>query len=182
MKLYTKTGDRGVTSLYDGQRRPKNSDIFDAIGTIDELISHLGLVEEYHEEVHSLQCILFDLGAHVATPSKGKKQERVKFGAEDFTRIVEEAIDRYTEMCPPLTTFVLPGAPPSSSHLHVCRSVCRRLERCLLNVETVDKEVLKFVNRLSDLFFAMARHSACKSGNEKTYRPCKGLLENDIVL
>lgn len=154
-KIYTKTGDRGETSLYTGLRVKKYDPIIEALGSIDALnsfigvsISHLeALVEEEDEkEVPSLKEIisqlktvqikLFDVGANIATPLENASEhkiEKTKF-ENQITSDLEEWIDQYTEQLPPLKNFILPGGGLQSSYLHVCRSLCRQAERDLCNL------------------------------------------------
>jgi len=185
-KVYTKTGDRGRTSLFTGERRPKSDSVFEALGSTDELSSHLGLCREYaleseHTHNHPLidqmqriQCLLQDVGACVATPRSSARQahiDRVQGLSTRHTREIEEWIDEYSESLPPLENFILPGGGKTGAALHVARSVCRRAERRiapLVDDEDVDPEVLKYVNRLSDFLFVAARLVARLDAKDET--------------
>lgn len=173
LKIYTKTGDKGTTSLFTGERRPKTDPIFVALGTTDELSSALGLAREFCIDANNarilgnleeIQCILQDLGSHVATPlssSSDKHKTRTEFTAS--VEDLEKWIDEYSEELPPLRNFILPSGGKSSSALHVARSICRRLERSLFPIlerGDLHSDVYKYVNRLSDFLFTAARFAA----------------------
>ena len=179
-KIYTKTGDKGTTSLFTGERRSKSDSVFEALGTTDELSSALGLAREFCIDVNNnrllgqledVQCILQDIGSHVATPLSSASVNHAK--RTEFTASTEELeswIDTYSEELPPLRNFILPSGGKSSAALHVARSICRRLERALIpGLETgdVDNDVYKYVNRLSDFLFAAARFAAKFEGKEE---------------
>lgn len=172
-KIYTKTGDGGKSSLFTGERRIKSDRIFEVLGTIDELSSHLGLViasagnsdYAYLDQLQRIQCILQDIGSLVATPNSSARaahKERVVFNDRHANEL-EEWIDEYTNVLPPLESFILPGGSLASSNLHVARSVCRRAERRLqplVEDKEVDIEAMKYINRLSDFLFTLARFAA----------------------
>ncbi|MGE5245543.1 MAG: cob(I)yrinic acid a,c-diamide adenosyltransferase [Betaproteobacteria bacterium] len=165
MKLYTRTGDAGQTSLFDGTRVSKHDARVDAYGEVDELNAWLGVVRaadldaDIDAEVVQLQRDLFALGASLADPG-GKIADRVtkaSLGAADVERL-EHLIDRLDAEVPPLRRFVLPGGSPAGAALHVARTVCRRAERRIVALDPpVDPLLLQYVNRLSDLLFALAR-------------------------
>lgn len=171
-KIYTKTGDSGRSSLFTGERRPKSDAFFEALGTIDELTSNIGLAMAhanpkfpYNDQLQRIQCILQDIGSLVATPhSSARKAHRDKIMfSSRHTNELEEWIDDYTKELPPLENFILPGGSATSSNLHVARAVCRRAERKVLPLvdqEEVDPEALKYLNRLSDFLFTLARYAA----------------------
>lgn len=183
MKIYTKRGDSGETDLFtsdSGMRRvAKDSLRIEAIGTVDELNSFVGLVIVAVEDVIlknaliEIQKDLFVLGADLATP--GVVAVR---GASDVPRVsegrieeLERLIDTLSVDLEPMTAFILPGGCEASARLHVCRGVCRRAERvcvALAREESVGKMNVKFLNRLSDLFFVMARWENMKKGVEET--------------
>ena len=180
LKIYTKTGDKGTTSLFTGERRPKNDPIFEALGTNDELSSALGLAREFCidannsrilSKLEEIQCILQDIGSHIATPlssSSDKHKSRTEFtgSIEDL----ENWIDAYTEELPPLRNFILPSGGKSSASLHVARSTCRRLERSMLPIlerGDIHNDVYKYVNRLSDFLFTAARFAANFEGKDE---------------
>ncbi|MEX2117213.1 MAG: cob(I)yrinic acid a,c-diamide adenosyltransferase [Bacteroidota bacterium] len=164
MKIYTKKGDGGETSLFGGKRVPKNSIRIDAYGTVDELNSHLGFARTLNPspsedaDLQRLQETLFVLGADLATPAGGK----TKRIAEEDVSVLERSIDRLENDLPSLKNFILPGGSPLAAHLHIARTVCRRAERlvsALSRSEELSPYPLKFLNRLSDLLFVMARHA-----------------------
>uniref|UniRef100_A0A9J7YC78 Corrinoid adenosyltransferase MMAB n=1 Tax=Cyprinus carpio carpio TaxID=630221 RepID=A0A9J7YC78_CYPCA len=159
-KIYTKTGDKGFSSTFTGERRPKEDHIFEALGTTDELSS-------------AIQCVLQDVGSNIATPRSSARDSHIKktkFSSQAVIEL-ESWIDSFTEELPPLTNFILPSGGKSSAALHVARAVCRRAERCVAPVvrsgET-DPEVAKYLNRLSDYLFTVARYAAMKEGNGET--------------
>ncbi len=172
-KIYTKTGDGGNSSLFTGERRPKSDEVFEALGTIDELSSHIGLAMAHSrglkhpllEQLQRIQCILQDVGSAVATPySSARKihQERTQF-SQRHTSELEEWIDEYTAELPPIQNFILPGGSLTSATLHIARSVCRRAERKVQPIcdkDEVDREAMKYLNRLSDFLFTAARIAA----------------------
>ena len=165
-RIYTRTGDDGTSALATGERRPKSDIRFEAIGTIDEVNSHVGLARLQEEalgpEVAAMlariQNDLFDLGADLATPEKARG-ERLRISAAQVERL-EREIDQMNARLAPLTSFVLPGGTPAAAALHLCRTVARRAERLTVELaahETVNPEALHYVNRLSDFFFVAAR-------------------------
>lgn len=165
MKIYTRTGDKGDTSLFGGQRVPKDALRIEAYGTVDELNSVLGIVraDNHDPEIDRLlariQDSLFVVGADLATPI-AKGEARVRRIAPADAAALEQAIDDLDSRLPPLRTFVLPGGSPVASRLHFARTVCRRAERHvvrLLHAEEVGEAVLVYLNRLSDFLFVLAR-------------------------
>lgn len=179
-KVYTRTGDRGETSLVGGKRVPKDSPRIDAYGTIDELNSVVGLARVFNEdsldagEAHrfldevlcQLQDELFDLGSELATPPEFFQPGMYRVGDDEITRI-EKLIDKCQEDLEPLNSFVLPGGGRIGAYLHQCRTVCRRAEREILRLsraEDVNDRAIKYVNRLSDLFFVLSRWIAKQTG------------------
>ncbi|KAJ8378254.1 hypothetical protein AAFF_G00244580 [Aldrovandia affinis] len=180
-KIYTKTGDKGFSSTFTGERRPKEDQIFEALGTTDELSCAIGLAREFcidrghsfTEELEKIQCVLQDVGSNIATPQSSARQSHIKktaFSGQPISDL-ESWIDRYTEELPPLTNFILPSGGKSSAALHVARSVCRRAERSVAPIVRsgeADAEVAKFLNRLSDYLFTLARYAAMKEGNSET--------------
>jgi cob(I)alamin adenosyltransferase len=168
MKIYTKSGDKGETSLVTGVRVPKFADRVDAYGTCDEANSQIGLAlsllpagedwSSLRAVFHVIQTKLFHVGAELATP-KGKKAGW-PIAEEDVT-FLEEQIDKLAADQPPLTNFILPGGHPAASAFHVARTVVRRAERKAASVavkEQVNSVVIKYLNRLSDYLFVVARH------------------------
>ena len=181
-KIYTKTGDKGTSSLFTGERRPKSDLVFDALGDVDELSSNIGMCREVlkgswqHENykeiedmLEKVQCSLQDVGSCIATPlssASEKMLERTRF-EYDLVNELEEWIDQYTKDLPELKNFILPSGGKSSCALHICRSVCRRAERkiaVLLLNQHVDETVARYMNRLSDLIFTLARYTATMEG------------------
>ena len=172
MKIYTKTGDKGTTSLFGGTRVPKHHIRIESYGTVDELNSHIGLLrdqevdENTKELLIEIQDRLFTIGAILATdPEKeklknGKDRLNIpKVSSEDIERL-EKAIDYMNEELPEMTHFVLPGGHQSVSFCHIARCVCRRAERlstALYDIEPFDDQVLIYLNRLSDYLFVLAR-------------------------
>ncbi|XP_067680971.1 corrinoid adenosyltransferase MMAB-like [Haliotis asinina] len=183
-KIYTRTGDKGTSATFTGERRPKDSDIFIALGTTDELSSTIGLASEYCEEAgHSvidklqeIQCMLQDVGSCIATPSSSAREshrKRTEFSKE-YVQQLEAWIDALSTELPPLQNFILPSGGKTSASLHVARSICRRAERSvtpMVRDGEIDEEALKFLNRLSDFLFTAARYTCMKEGKtEKIYR------------
>lgn len=165
MKIYTKTGDKGETSLLGGTRVPKYHLRIEAYGTIDELNSHIGLIrdqnikEEHKEKLLNIQNTLFVIGSHLA---KDPEKEKVKIPAINQSDIenLEVLMDKMNENLPDLKFFVLPGGHPAASHCHIARCVCRRAERIttqLSQSSEVEPIILKYLNRLSDYFFVLSR-------------------------
>lgn len=171
--LYTRTGDDGSTSLVGGQRTPKDCLRLEAYGTIDELSSHLGVIlssktcpEEVRGQLIEIQNLMFDIGCSLATaPEDGNK-----YATRDIAACLpklEGWIDALDEQTPKMNAFVLPGGCPLCAEAHVARTVCRRAERCILALsrqEWVNAAVLKYVNRLSDYLFILARYFNFISG------------------
>jgi cob(I)alamin adenosyltransferase len=164
-KLYTKKGDTGTTCLYDTGRISKSNLVFDVLGDIDELSAHIGVLTTVRSitELRSIQLKLLDISSNIAT------KNRKTTGVENWEiKKLEEDIDRYEATNKELKEFILPGVYFADANVHVCRAVCRRVERGLCKLENVDNKILAYINRLSDYFFALARHlSGC---NETTRR------------
>lgn len=165
-KIYTRTGDQGTTGLGDGRRVAKTAPRIRAIGDVDELNSLLGVLvaQEPADEVARLlvaiQHDLFDLGGEMSIPG-------TQLLAPEATDRLEAAIDRYNETLPPLKEFILPGGSRAAAFCHLARAVCRRAERSMVEVadaEAVSEAALRFVNRLSDLLFVLARVLARRDG------------------
>jgi len=183
-RIYTKTGDKGTTALFTGERRKKSDQFFEALGTTDELSSHLGFVRElasesktphlYVDQLQRIQCILQDVGSCLATPSSSARKShinKVPSLSIRHTSELEEWIDEYTKHLPPLENFILPGGGKTSASLHIARAVCRRAERSvqpLVDMGEVDEEVLRYLNRLSDFLFTTARYAARLDNKEET--------------
>lgn len=166
MKIYTKTGDKGQTSLIGGTRVAKNSVRLEAYGSVDELNSYIGLVRsfpissELKEELVAIQNTLFSIGGNLATDTSVQEVRNNLVVTEEEVVYLEKAIDRMNETLPPLAYFVLPGGSQASSVAHIARTVCRRVERRVLDVAAqyeVDEAVIRYINRLSDYLFVVAR-------------------------
>lgn len=165
-KIYTRGGDQGQTSLGDGSRRPKHDLRIASYGEVDELNATLGLVRleisgELDQLAARIQNDLFDLGADLCVPEDGRKAEGALRITEDQVTAIEQAIDQYNENLSDLKSFILPGGSRAAAYLHLSRTVARRAERhlCLLaEQEDINPACIKYLNRLSDLFFVLARH------------------------
>ena len=174
MKIYTKRGDRGETSLFGGSAASKASARVTAYGEVDELNATVGLARaalaggdaELDAILAGLQARLFDLGAELAMPPGTVSKASVPVGDAEAARL-EALIDRLEAELPPQKHFVLPGGAPAAAALHLCRTVCRRAERALVRLgetEPIGPASLVFLNRLSDLLFVMARIANQRSG------------------
>lgn len=179
MKIYTKTGDKGQTSLIGGKRIAKDDVRLEAYGTVDELNSWVGcLVAELPAGrdktfLTRVQHVLFDLGSTLALdPGSGDAERYGISFPPSHTAALEAEIDRMSEALPPLRSFVLPGGTRQAALCHVCRTVCRRAERRMYAMNAryeVPGEVLAYVNRLSDYFFVLARSINHAGGHEIFY-------------
>ena len=176
MKIYTRTGDAGETSLFSGDRARKDDPRVDAYGEIDELNAWLGFARassldpSIDAEVVALQRDLFALGAQLADPAD-KLAPRVTKAivGDDHILRLEQLIDRLEEELPPLRRFILAGGTPAGAALHLARTVCRRAERRMVGLAPpVDPVLLRYVNRLSDLLFVLARVVNHRSGVAET--------------
>ena len=176
MKIYTRAGDRGETSLFGGARVSKDDPLVDAYGEVDELNAWLGLVRASRvdpaidEELVRLQRDLFALGAQLADPADKLAPRITKaiISDEDVSRL-EALIDRLETDLPPLRRFILAGGTSAGAALHVARTVCRRAERRMVALEPpVDPVLLRYVNRLSDLLFVLARAVNHRGGVPET--------------
>jgi cob(I)alamin adenosyltransferase len=180
-RIYTKTGDQGLTGLGGGRRVPKDSPRVRAYGTVDELNSTigvalaLGLTERLATELQTIQNELFDLGADLCWPSDDDRRERIPTVQPKHVERLEALIDELNETVGPLTNFLLPGGSPGAAQLHVARTICRRAEReaiTLSREETIGELVLPYLNRLSDALFVMARYENHDRGvDEPLWRP-----------
>jgi cob(I)alamin adenosyltransferase len=164
MKIYTKTGDEGNTSLIGGYRVSKSDLRIESYGTVDELNSWLGLIAEYTPkdritEVQLIQHQLFSVGAQLASKSSEQKRPFSPIAEQDISQL-EKYIDSYEATLPKMTHFILPGGSKASAQAHIARCVCRRAERIVVQlsrVDFVDKLLLIYLNRLSDYLFCLAR-------------------------
>ncbi|TPX62620.1 cob(I)yrinic acid a,c-diamide adenosyltransferase [Powellomyces hirtus] len=198
MKIYTRTGDKGTSSLYTGERRPKDDDIFEALGSTDELSSLLGLAIDYSEDagnglkvkLQKVQCLLQDIGSNVATPRSTAAENKLSKTTFDIdgslVTELETWIDDLSAELPPLQNFILPSGGKASSTLHVARSVCRRAERRVVPIVSAgfaDESTAKYLNRLSDFLFTAARIAAKHDRQPETiYRKFKQQEENNVIL
>jgi cob(I)alamin adenosyltransferase len=172
-RIYTKLGDGGETHLGDMSRVPKTHPRIEAYGAVDELNAHLGvtltlpdLPEQQRGWLHQIQNELFDVGADLAVPHGGER-ERLRVDAS-YTERLEAHCDAVNATLAPLKSFVIPGGRPSAAQLHVCRTVCRRAERRAILVEDGNPEVVRYLNRLSDLLFILSRAA---NGDEELWEP-----------
>ena len=166
MKVYTKTGDKGETSIVGGIRVKKSSRRLEAYGTVDELNSHLGLLASMLSEgedrdiIIRIQRDLFNVCSNLATDqSQTPLSDSARLG-EDEISFLEEQVDQIMKLLPERLGFILPGGCQAASQAHVCRTVCRRAERCIVALSeetTISPEALQFVNRLSDYLFVLAK-------------------------
>ena len=166
MKIYTKTGDKGTTSLVGGTRVPKTHIRLEAYGTVDELNSNLGLLITYlldgkdKDFLQQVQDRLFAVGSYLATDREKMELKEASIISSEQVEMVEREIDRLDTLLPPLSAFILPGGSRGAAVCHVCRTVCRRAERRILALaEQVEiaSELLAYVNRLSDYLFVLSR-------------------------
>ena len=172
MKIYTKTGDKGTTALFGGTRVPKHHIRIEAYGTVDELNSHIGLIRDQNIDIISKEILiniqdkLFTIGAIMATdPEKatlknGKKRLDISLISDKDIELLEKTMDEINEKIPPMTHFVLPGGHQTVSFCHIARCVCRRAERlstALYEISPFEDNALKYLNRLSDYLFVLAR-------------------------
>ncbi len=166
-RIYTRGGDNGETSLGDGMRVRKTHPVIDAGGTVDELNSHIGLAvasgqvdDPYAGWLRRVQNELFDVGADITVPPSDRQTKRRLRLTAGYVSQLEQWCDQANEPLEPLDSFIVPGASPAEAQLHVARAVCRRAERRVLEVEGVNPEVVRYLNRLSDLLFLLARSVA----------------------
>ena len=172
MKIYTKTGDKGTTALYGGTRVKKYNLRIDSYGTVDELNSYIGLIKDQKisdtvkEVLLRIQNELFTLGAMLATPPEkenlksGKERLNIPKVNENSITFLENEIDKMDEELPQMTHFILPGGHQAVSFCHVARWVCRLAERLCVELndeENINSDILKYLNRLSDFLFTLAR-------------------------
>ena len=177
MKIYTKTGDQGKTSLFGGRRISKDDLRIEAYGTIDELNSHLGLLcssstnAEIKIKLQQIQSYLFVIGSNLAADPE-KSNLKIPALSDEQTQFLESEIDVMESQLTPLRFFILPGGDQSCSQAHLCRTVCRRAERrtvSLSQIEIVNDHILIYLNRLSDYFFVLARYLAHLNKSEEIY-------------
>lgn len=179
-RIYTKTGDKGETSLLGGERVPKSHLRIEAYGTVDELNCFVGILRDTLEDpeagslLEKIQECLFCIGSGLAA-AKPLKMALPEIGEADV-RLLEASIDRMEQALPPLRSFILPGGHPQVSFAHMARAVCRRAERCCVRMleeqMPVDPTVVRYLNRLSDYLFVLARFTAHRlQVEERTWQP-----------
>lgn len=175
-KIYTKTGDDGSTGLVGGSRVKKYDVRLEAYGTVDELNASIGVIRSYKlpedlsEILVEVQNKLFNIGSRLASDKKGEEFTKKLSLSENHISFLENAIDKMEEDLPELTHFILPGGDLAAAQCHVARTVCRRAERRILEFaenEKVQPEILKYINRLSDFLFVLARKLSAISGIEE---------------
>ena len=172
MKIYTKTGDKGKTSLIGGTKVFKSDLRIEAYGTVDELNSFIGLCLDHLKSLHiesvlaEVQDRLFTIGSALACDPEKQSKLRIPDLHEDDVVLLEKEIDRMNEVLPLMKSFILPGGHVAVSSLHIARTVCRRAERCCVKMQKKEKEIpsliIKYLNRLSDYLFVLARFAANK--------------------
>lgn len=176
MKLYTKTGDKGKTGLIGGSRVMKNDVRIEAYGTVDELNSFIGFLTCQSisnvdlEFLRSIQHQLFTIGSYLATDTEKVEIAPASLLKSDAIEKLEMEIDRIVETLPELNSFILPGGSQTGSLCHICRTITRRAERRLFDVNqlySIDNQIVIFFNRLSDYFFALSRYYTLKNGGEE---------------
>lgn len=169
IRIYTKTGDKGETSLIGGTRVPKHHIRIEAYGTVDELNSHIGLVRDLITDKHKqfkllveIQDRLFTMGSILAADPEKNKMKLPELYENDVV-VLEEAIDDMDKVLPPMKHFVLPGGHVAISQAHIARCICRRAERCVLHLNEIaplNELTFKYLNRLSDYLFTLSRQLA----------------------
>lgn len=176
-RIYTRLGDSGETHLGDMSRVPKTHPRIETYGTVDELSAHIGvalaidgLPDDYGDWLRRIQNDLFDLGADVSVPlDEPSGRERLRVCADQVAWL-EQRCDEVNAHLEPLKSFVLPGGTPAAAQLHVCRTVCRRAERHAVACgELLNPEVVRYLNRLSDLLFILSR--GANEGREPLWNP-----------
>jgi cob(I)alamin adenosyltransferase len=180
-KIYTKTGDKGTSSLFTGERRRKDDVFFQALGNTDELNSTIGLAREFclennhdfDERLKKVQSVLLDIGSFVATPKTRASEaqlNRLSAFSPSLVNELEKWIDEYQAVLPPLKNFILPSGGKCASTIHLSRAICRRLERSLQPIvqsNDLDSQVSIYVNRLSDFLFVLARYACFKENKQE---------------
>lgn len=173
MRIYTKTGDAGKTSLIGGTKVLKSDPRIEAYGTVDELNSYIGVVSDHCSDEHAknilkeIQDRLFTIGSELACdPQKDIKMHIPDLHESDI-ELLEKEMDRMDAELPPMKNFILPGGLPAVSFMHVSRCICRRAERCCVNLKeqegAVEPLIIKYLNRLSDYLFMLSRYTGMKN-------------------
>lgn len=179
-KIYTKGGDKGQTALIGGTRVPKYHQRIEAYGTIDELKSYIGLIRDLSEDkatrdlLFEIQDRLFTTESLIAADSEESSEKLPKLFEADV-ELLEKSIDKMNETLPALSSFIMPGGHPLASHAHIARTICRRAERLTIKAAeefAIDPLCVKYLNRLSDFLFVLARKFAIElGGNEVLWKP-----------
>lgn len=179
MKIYTKTGDDGHTGLIGGTRVWKNNPRIEAYGTVDELNAHIGTLwvlsipDDVRGFLQHIQFQLFTIGSNLATDQETTALKAASIVEEADIEQLETEIDRMDTELPALRYFVLPGGTPATAHAHVCRTITRRAERRVLDLQqvglAVEPLIVKYLNRLSDYFFTLSRYLSIKEGVKEFY-------------
>ncbi len=169
MKIYTKTGDKGTTSLIGGTKVPKSHLRIEAYGTVDELNSYIGLCKDLLTDAQGQKILLevqdrlFTIGSSLACDPIKEPKMRIPDLIETDVELLEKEMDRMNETVPPMKNFILPGGHTTLSYLHIARCVCRRAERCSVRLELespeVEEIIIKYLNRLSDYLFVLSRYT-----------------------
>lgn len=169
LRIYTKVGDKGTTSLIGGTKVLKSDLRIEAYGTVDELNSYVGLCNDLITDEHSkkilreIQDRLFTIGSSLACDPEKEPKMKIPDLKEEDVALLEKEIDKMNEVLPEMKSFILPGGHPTVSHIHIARCICRRAERCCVRLSeeaTEDLLVLKYLNRLSDYLFVLARYAS----------------------
>lgn len=173
MKIYTKTGDEGKTSLIGGTKVFKSNVRIEAYGTVDELNSYIGLVSDFTNDDHSknilkeIQDRLFTIGSELACDPAKETKISIPDLFETDVQLLEKEMDKMTGELPVMKHFILPGGMPAVSFTHIARCVCRRAERCCVNLKETEGKInpliIKYLNRLSDYLFTLARFTGMKN-------------------
>ncbi|HZH64314.1 MAG TPA: cob(I)yrinic acid a,c-diamide adenosyltransferase [Flavisolibacter sp.] len=176
-KIYTKAGDDGATALIGGTKVPKNDIRIETYGTVDELNSWIGLIndqlsdDELRPDLKEVQDRLFTIGSSLATEAEKESKMKLPDLHETDIEFLEKQIDKMTALLPPMRSFILPGGHQAVSSIHITRCVCRRAERLAVNMQQnqlfVDQKIIQYLNRLSDYLFTLARYAAQKLGAEE---------------
>jgi cob(I)alamin adenosyltransferase len=181
-KIYTKTGDKGTTSLLGGTKVPKNDIRIETYGTVDELNSWIGFIidltniDEVTKELREIQDRLFTIGSSLATDADKEPKMKLPDLNEVDIELLEKRIDEMTSQLPEMKSFILPGGHQAVSSIHITRCVCRRAERLSVNMQQhelfIDEKIIKYLNRLSDYLFTLARYVAYKlNAREIAWKP-----------
>lgn len=178
MKIYTKTGDEGKTGLIGGTRVAKSDMRIEAYGTVDELNSHIGLLLSYEHTAENkefllqIQHLLFAVGSHLATDTSVTNINAASVISETEIGNVEVQIDNLNQNLPELRQFILPGGSAEGAQAHVCRTVARRAERRIVEMNEfypIDIKIIKYINRLSDYFFVLSRFLTIHKGHKEIF-------------